>query len=397
MRAGNRCLWIVAGLAFAATVRLCCQTTTAPSNSIVPANFVDEAASRGVTFVHQAPHSSRKYLLETMGSGVTLFDYDNDGRLDIFLENLGHSSYDALVTSLNRRFRQGFNLNVSYTWSKNETDADSTIPFSYDSYRSQTQNSLDHRAEKAVSIQNIPSTLSISYLYQLPFGNGRSFLNHNRVADEVLGGWEVGAIQRYQSGQPVDFGCATGVPYYQNCFRFTQGSAAVGNDFASAAYKSNKNGPNFFNQQSWFKPAYRPPGTNSTSDPGVPLTDAAFVDENREGVTNTGAQWLRTISASCADGCSYDPYVFGTGIPRITEAITGPLWKSEDVSVLKSFSVTERVKFVLKGEAIGVFNRHRMGLPDTEPGDSSQNTGFGIPTTVEYGPRNLQVSGRITF
>jgi hypothetical protein len=87
MRAGNRCLWIVAGLAFAATVRLCCQTAAAPSNPIVPANFVDEAASRGVTFVHQAPHSSRKYLLETMGSGVALFDYDNDGRLDIFLVN----------------------------------------------------------------------------------------------------------------------------------------------------------------------------------------------------------------------------------------------------------------------------------------------------------------------
>lgn len=349
-------------------------------------------SANGQTF--NSPYST---FIGTLGQTVRPYPQYDYIAADCCLENLGHSSYDALVTSLNRRFRQGFNLNVSYTWSKNETDADSTIPFSYDSYRSQTQNSLDHRAEKAVSIQNIPSTLSISYLYQLPFGNGRSFLNHNRVVDEVLGGWEVGAIQRYQSGQPVDFGCATGVPYYQNCFRFTQGSAAVGNDFASAAYKSNKNGPNFFNQQSWFKPAYRPPGTNSTSDPGVPLTDAAFVDENREGVTNTGAQWLRTISASCADGCSYDPYVFGTGIPRITEAITGPLWKSEDVSVLKSFSVTERVKFVLKGEAIDVFNRHRMGLPDTEPGDSSQTTGFGIPTTVDYGPRNLQVSGRITF
>jgi hypothetical protein len=40
-----------------------------------------------VDFVHQAPRSPRKYLLETMGSGVALFDYDNDGRLDLFLVN----------------------------------------------------------------------------------------------------------------------------------------------------------------------------------------------------------------------------------------------------------------------------------------------------------------------
>ncbi len=41
----------------------------------------------GVDFKHMASHTSRKYLLETMGSGVALFDYDNDGRLDIFFAN----------------------------------------------------------------------------------------------------------------------------------------------------------------------------------------------------------------------------------------------------------------------------------------------------------------------
>ena len=52
-----------------------------------PARFVDVSTSLGVRFQHEAPHTSQKYLLETMGSGVALFDYDNDGRLDLFLVN----------------------------------------------------------------------------------------------------------------------------------------------------------------------------------------------------------------------------------------------------------------------------------------------------------------------
>ena len=52
-----------------------------------PGNFVDITAASGVRFQHLASHTSRKYLPETMGSGVALFDYDNDGRLDIFLVN----------------------------------------------------------------------------------------------------------------------------------------------------------------------------------------------------------------------------------------------------------------------------------------------------------------------
>jgi hypothetical protein len=52
-----------------------------------PGNFVDITEASGVRFQHIATHTSKKYLLETMGSGVALFDYDNDGRLDIFLVN----------------------------------------------------------------------------------------------------------------------------------------------------------------------------------------------------------------------------------------------------------------------------------------------------------------------
>jgi hypothetical protein len=50
-------------------------------------SFVDVTSSSRVKFEYLASHTSRKYLLETMGAGVALFDYDNDGRLDLFLVN----------------------------------------------------------------------------------------------------------------------------------------------------------------------------------------------------------------------------------------------------------------------------------------------------------------------
>src|SRR5713226_3195961 len=51
------------------------------------AKFNDVTSTLGINFEYIASHTSKKYLIETMGSGVALFDYDNDGRLDIFVVN----------------------------------------------------------------------------------------------------------------------------------------------------------------------------------------------------------------------------------------------------------------------------------------------------------------------
>jgi len=53
----------------------------------IPGRFSDVTSALAVRFRHAASHTSKKYLLETMGSGAALFDYDNDGRLDLFLVN----------------------------------------------------------------------------------------------------------------------------------------------------------------------------------------------------------------------------------------------------------------------------------------------------------------------
>ena len=60
---------------------------TAQPASAVPGNFVETTTASGIKFKDVASHTSKKYLLETMGSGVGVFDFDNDGLLDVFLVN----------------------------------------------------------------------------------------------------------------------------------------------------------------------------------------------------------------------------------------------------------------------------------------------------------------------
>ena len=52
-----------------------------------PPKFTDVTSALGVKFHYISSHTAKHYLPETMGAGVALFDYDNDGRLDIFLVN----------------------------------------------------------------------------------------------------------------------------------------------------------------------------------------------------------------------------------------------------------------------------------------------------------------------
>ena len=78
--------------------------------------FTDTSNASGLAFTHANSATSSKYLIETMGGGVALLDYDNDGRLDVFFTN-GAKLEDAMPRGKspdksdpaywNRLYRQG--------------------------------------------------------------------------------------------------------------------------------------------------------------------------------------------------------------------------------------------------------------------------------------------------
>jgi hypothetical protein len=61
--------------------------------------FVDDAAAAGLTFTHVNGPTGQYYMPEIMGAGVALFDYDNDGNLDVFLVQGGPLDAHGVRTS----------------------------------------------------------------------------------------------------------------------------------------------------------------------------------------------------------------------------------------------------------------------------------------------------------
>ena len=111
---------------------------------------------------------------------------------------IGDSQYDSLQTRLERRFADGIQIVVRYTWSKStgiagadNSDGDPriNIPEFY-------------HLNEALSGFDRTHAFHITNLTELPFGRGRRWLNNGGVAAALLGGWMVNNILSVYSGTP---------------------------------------------------------------------------------------------------------------------------------------------------------------------------------------------------
>ena len=282
---------------------------------------------------------------------------------DSYLQNVGQSSYDALTAKIERRFHNGLNVLGSYTFSKTLTDADAIQPY-YSTLQNQggTQNPYNHKAEKAVSNEDIPNNLVVSYLYELPVGKGKQFLaNSPKPVSAVISGWRVSGVQRYLGGQPISFFGANGIPGFDNGIR---PNAVPGQSF-------KRTGP--FNPFSFDNTGTT--GYNHSS--GACTTGywncAAFADPNPTPGPNV-------------------PYVFGD-FPRNSANIRGFAFYDEDFGINKAIPITEKIKLDFRGELFNAFNRHSFNKPDS----GVQDTNFGQIGSTLLGPRNVQFTMRVTY
>ncbi len=330
---------------------------------------------------------------------------------DCCLQNLGHSTFHALVTSVERRFSNGLNLQASYTWAKTITNADSII--NVNNGVNQLQDPSNSKSQKSLSNQDIPHTFVISYLYQLPFGKGRQFLSGgNPILRAAISGFEVGGVQRYQSGEPFSFGTnqpanncggASGIPGFDNCIEYTRipGSQLSSNarlrgkidPFRELRSKNSLPGPDP-NVDSIFNGLLIPTNTQGGSDNPAyaALQNApAFIDQNAATYRRRRAVRASVLGVPC-ENCDNGAFQFGN-VPRVTGEIRNFRFNNEDFSVLKRTPIGDNLNFTFKVEILNAFNRHIFGTPSTNPNDQF----FGVPFFTIDQPRSLQLTARIQF
>lgn len=274
---------------------------------------------------------------------------------DCCLENLGQSSYDAMQVSLQRRFHAGLNLMASYTWSKTLTDADSTLPFFANlAGGGAIQNPFNLKNEKSLSNQDIPQNFVLSYIYELPVGKGKKFMDKGGFLNVVFGGWSISGIQTYHSGQPEAFCCATGIPWFDGAIRY-----------------------NFIPGQQVYSQAFLSGNYNPVTTPI--FNKAAFEDPN--SAANVALFGYRLGNMS-----------------RTDPTVRSFFYKSEDFNILKRTRLTERTDILFQMSFLDAFNRHIFDNHvnvDLNPSDA--NFGIMNPGAQIMGPRRIQLQLKLEF
>lgn len=331
---------------------------------------------------------------DTIGQLLRPFPQYGNITTNCCLENLGQSTYNALETKLERRFRNGFNLLASYTFSKTLTDADSAFSTltGFNSNVFGAQNPYNLRGEKALSYQDVPHTFVLSYLYEFPVGPGKKYLNHG-VASKILGGWQVGGVHRYQSGSPTVINeYATSNPYSTGNYRFSLipgvSRFGGGGQWTPGAQVSANGGlhiasvggtPQFIG--GWNSGCFESSGIfqpNGTSP--APANCNAYLDPSAASLGTGGG------------------YVFGN-LPTVVGWWRSPGYMNEDFSIIKRTVISESKVFLLKFDIPNAFNRHTFTGIDGNPFDSHFGAAgwFGGGAGVINGPRDIQVTGRFEF
>ena len=151
-------------------------------------------------------------------------------------------SYNALQTTLKKRFSHGMQFNMNYSWQKSLDNQSSLAE------NNKTEDPFNRRRDWSRSSWDINHVFVFSYVYELPFGRGRQFGGGmGKAADAVVGGWSLEGITRLESGPPFTVSTSEDIA---NTGRKTQRLNLVGNP---------NNGPKTAEQ--WFNTAafVRPP------------------------------------------------------------------------------------------------------------------------------------------
>ena len=120
-------------------------------------------------------------------------------------DDRGISNYHGIELKADRRFSDGFSLLASYTWSR-AIDNGASGYFTAENGpggSSYVQDFYNLERNEGVAGYNVPHFLSVSSVWELPAGKGKSVFNRGPAA-WVLGNWHANSLLQVRSGQPIN-------------------------------------------------------------------------------------------------------------------------------------------------------------------------------------------------
>ncbi len=241
--------------------------------------------------------------------------------------------YNAFQASAEHRFSSGFNVLAAYTYAKSIGTADGNVQ------QCDVQNAHNIAAEKGPNTPDFRHRLTVSYLYELPYGRGKHFgASANSVAQAVLGNWEVSGVTTVHSGEAFDA---------------LLGAGDLTNTGSASPRPDRIHNPYDFSFNTAEQAAL------GCSKPGHQTLDCWF---------NQAA----FVAPALAPGQSF-AHLFGNTERAV---LRGPDLVNFDFSLYKKFQLSERFGLSFRSEFFNIFNHPNFNLPNVGSGGGSSGAGL---------------------
>jgi hypothetical protein len=281
------------------------------------------------------------------------------------LDNGGSSSHNALQVELRRRLSRGLLVQGNYTFSKSLTTFSVVDTVTFQNYITIRHPELS----KGLSPFDITQAFKVNWIYELPFGPGRSWSTSSAIVNKIIGGWQTDGIIRIQSGAP---------------FRLTSGRLTY-NGYATPT-----------------------------------LTTVVLKNIGRDQLQKmlkirklpNGRVYLFPEELIGPDGRANPEFIDSPTTPGELGAfffLHGPAFYRTDLSVMKKTDLTERVNLEFRAEFLNAFNTINFFFPVSAASQvrnhSINSATFGevleayrdFGTTNDPGGRIIQFVFRINF